>query len=280
MPRTARTLVAAAAAALALAAPAAAASPDLVISQVYGGGGNTDATHTHDFIELFNRGTAAVPLGGKSLQYASATGTGNLGANATQSTELPAVDLQPGRYFLVQEGAGSGNGVALPAPDLIDPTPIAMAAGAGKVAIATGTDSLGCNGGSVPCSAAQLARIVDLVGYGGANFFEGAAAPALSSSTAAARAAAGCQDTDNNAADFAAAVPAPRTTATTPAPCAGDAAPFVAASDPADGGNDVAFGSDVHVTFSEPVSLTPSAFAIACEDSGAHGFSLSGGPTE
>ena len=32
-------------------------SPDIVISQVYGGGGNSGATLTNDFIELFNRGT-------------------------------------------------------------------------------------------------------------------------------------------------------------------------------------------------------------------------------
>ena len=32
---------------------------DVVISQVYGGGGNAGATLTHDFVELFNRGTHA-----------------------------------------------------------------------------------------------------------------------------------------------------------------------------------------------------------------------------
>jgi uncharacterized protein len=37
--------------------PVAAASPDIVISQVYGGGGNSGAQYTHDFVELFNRGT-------------------------------------------------------------------------------------------------------------------------------------------------------------------------------------------------------------------------------
>ena len=37
-------------------------SQDIVISQVYGGGGNASATYTHDFIELFNRGTAPVNI--------------------------------------------------------------------------------------------------------------------------------------------------------------------------------------------------------------------------
>jgi len=38
-----------------LVAPASAASPDLVISQVYGAGGNAGATHNADFVEIFNR---------------------------------------------------------------------------------------------------------------------------------------------------------------------------------------------------------------------------------
>jgi uncharacterized protein len=197
-----------------VAAPAAAASPDLVISQVYGGGGNTGAPYTHDFVELFNRGTAPVSLAGMSVQYASASGTGNFGATSTQLTELPAVTLEAGQYYLVQQAAGAGNGVPLPTPDLVDQTPIAMAAGAGKVTLATGATSLGCNGGSAPCSPTQLARIVDLVGYGNANFFEGSApAPTLSNTTAALRAGGGCTDTDQNGADFSSSAPAPRNTA-------------------------------------------------------------------
>ncbi len=47
-------------------------SPDLVISQVYGGGGNATASYRNDFIELFNRGTTTVSLAGMSVQYASA----------------------------------------------------------------------------------------------------------------------------------------------------------------------------------------------------------------
>ncbi len=193
--------------------PALALSPDVVISQVYGGGGNTGATFTHDFIELFNRGTSSVSLTGWSVQYASATGTGNFGASSTQLTELPSVSLAPGQYLLVQEASTAAVGSPLPTPDVTDTTPIAMSATAGKVALVNGTASLGCNGGSTPCSPAQLAQIVDLVGYGGANFYEGAAAPTLSNTTAAIRATGGCTETDDNATDFAASTPTPRNTA-------------------------------------------------------------------
>ncbi len=60
-------------------------SPNLVVSQIYGGGGNTGATYTHDYIEIFNRGTTNVSLDGKSLQYASAAGTGALGREQRRS---------------------------------------------------------------------------------------------------------------------------------------------------------------------------------------------------
>ena len=138
----------------------------LVISQVYGGGGNSGATYTNDFIELFNDGGVAVDLSGLSVQYASAAGSGNFGFNSTALTLLPSVFLQPWHYFLIQEAAGGGGTTALPTPDFIDLTPIAMSATAGKVVLVDGTSSLGCNGGSNACSAAQLALIIDLVGYG------------------------------------------------------------------------------------------------------------------
>src|SRR6185436_4721208 len=40
----------------------------VVISQVYGGGGNAGAVYTNDFIEIFNRGTTTVDLSGWSVQ--------------------------------------------------------------------------------------------------------------------------------------------------------------------------------------------------------------------
>src|SRR5438874_2046066 len=50
-------------------------SVSLVVSQVYGGGGNTGAPWHNDFIEVFNPTGAGVSVTGWSVQYASATGT-------------------------------------------------------------------------------------------------------------------------------------------------------------------------------------------------------------
>ena len=201
------------------AAPAHAVSNALVVSQVYGGGGNSGAPYTHDFVELFNRGPAPVDLTGMSLQYASAAGTGNFGANATQLVLLNGT-VAPGQRHLVGL-AGGTVGAALPPADTSGT--INLSGAAGKVALAQGTTSLGCNGGSAPCDAGQIARIIDLVGYGTANFYEGtAAAPGLSNTTAAIRGEGGCVDTDENAADFTAGVPAPRNSSSPLTPCSGD----------------------------------------------------------
>lgn len=204
-----------------------AASPDIVISQIYGAGGNAGAALTHDYVELYNRGPVAVSVAGWSIQYASSTGTGNFGNGTTQITELPAVMIQPGQYYLVREASGGAAGSPLPAADFIDTTPINMAAGAGKVALAKIATTLGCNGSSTVCTPAQLANIVDLVGFGGANFSEGASAPAPSATNAIFRKSGGCQDTDNNSNDFLAGPVAPRNTATI-APC-GNTAPAIGA---------------------------------------------------
>ena len=47
----------------------------VVISQVFGGGGNSGAPLKNDFIELFNQGQAPVPLEGWAVEYASASGS-------------------------------------------------------------------------------------------------------------------------------------------------------------------------------------------------------------
>ena len=52
-------------AALGLAAqPASAAADHLVVNEVYGGGGNSGATYTNDFVELYNPTGSAIDLSG------------------------------------------------------------------------------------------------------------------------------------------------------------------------------------------------------------------------
>ncbi|HET7077774.1 MAG TPA: lamin tail domain-containing protein, partial [Chloroflexia bacterium] len=175
--------------------PALAVSDGVVISQVYGGGGNSGATYTNDFIELFNRGSVPVDMTGWSVQYASTMGS------SWSKTSLSG-SLAPGQYYLIQEAQGAGGTIPLPTPDITGT--IAMAATAGKVALVTNATTLT---GTCPTGAV----IVDFVGYGSTtNCFEGTGpAPGLSNTTADSRNATGT-DTDNNSADFAAGAPNPR----------------------------------------------------------------------
>jgi predicted extracellular nuclease len=99
-----------------------------------------------------------VDLAGWSVQYASATGTGFFGANVTPLAGV----LAPGQYYLVQQAQGAGGTTPLPTPDATGTT--AMALGGAKVALVTSTTGLACNGGSMPCSPGDLARIKDLGG--------------------------------------------------------------------------------------------------------------------
>jgi uncharacterized protein len=260
--------------ALAASAPQA-LSTRIVVSQVYGGGGNAGATYTHDFVELFNRGSTSASLSGWSVQYASAAGTGLFSANVTP---LPASTLAPGQYALIQQAQGAGGTTPLPTPDASGT--IAMGAAAGKVALVSSTAGLACNGGSTACSASQLAQIVDLVGYGNANFFEGgAAAPTLTNTTAAIRSLGGCAETDSNSADFSAGAPTPRNTSSPLTTCPADQAPAVSSSTPPNGAVEVALDANVSITFSEPVAVAESWFSISCGSSGAHTATASGGPT-
>jgi len=189
------------AATIALTGTASAVSTDILVSQVYGGGGNSGATFTNDFIELHNIGSAPVDLTGWSVQYASAGGT------TWQVTALSGT-VAPGAYYLVQEAAGAGGTTPLPTPDATGST--AMSATSAKVALVTTTAALACG---ASCSTA--AGVQDFIGYGTANDFETAPAPTLSNTTADAR-PVGAADTDNNAADFRVGPPHPRNSASPP----------------------------------------------------------------
>ncbi|MCY4726292.1 ExeM/NucH family extracellular endonuclease [Nocardioides sp. STR2] len=185
----------------------------LVVNEAYGGGGNSGATWTNDFIELYNPTDAPISLTGLSVQYRSSGGTGTGFTNLSGTVAAKS-------HFLVQQAAGSGGTTALPTPDAIGT--LAMSGTAGTVALVTGTETVTPTAGNT----------IDLVGWGGATLREGTAAPATTNSTSVARKVEG-DDTNDNSVDFAAGVPSPTNSA-------GQTQP------PATGGND-----PVEVTIAE-----------------------------
>ncbi|NHZ78568.1 ExeM/NucH family extracellular endonuclease [Massilia sp. CCM 8695] len=186
-----------------LSAPAMAVSPDLVISQVYGAGGNAGTTFfTHDYIEIFNRGTTAVTAEGWSVQYGSATSTGAWSGKSA----LPTFTVEPGQYVLIQEQSGGAGQPSLPNPLIVPASGFNMSASNGKVALVRDSVTLS---GATPAGD----NVADLIGFGTANGAEGTRAPAMSAALALFRANGGCGDTDDNSMDFATGAPAPRTSA-------------------------------------------------------------------
>jgi MYXO-CTERM domain-containing protein len=190
----------------------AALSANLVIASVFGGGGNAQAPFTHDFVMLFNRGSAAASLNGLSLQYRSSN---NDFDSATDVVALPNASLQPGQYFLIELNSNGNVGAPLPTPDASD-TGVGLSNNNGKVALVTQPLD-GCGAPLNPC---PLTNIVDLVGYGTGSQFEGSGQiTGLSNTVAAIRKGGGCTETDDNASDFEVGAPAPKNTTATFSPC-------------------------------------------------------------
>ena len=169
-------------------------STGVVISQVYGGGGNANATHNADFVELFNRGPNAVNVSNWSVQYAGSTS-----AAWTVASLSAFGSLQPGKYILIAMSPPGTVGSALPTPNVSAPA-VGMNATAGKVALVNNSTAL-----IDACPAAST--YVDLVGYGNANCSENMPTANLSSLVSAQRKTSGCVETDDNANDFTLATP-------------------------------------------------------------------------
>ncbi len=166
----------------------------VLISQIFGGGENTGALYNRDYVELYNRSGSSVSLTGWSVQYASYAGS-------TWAVCALSGSIAPGKYCLVGLATGT-SGIALPTVDVSGT--IKISATTGKVALVNSSTALT---GSSPIATAGMQ---DFVGYGSANAYEGAPAPAPSTSTAIFRLGGGATDTANNAADFATATPNPR----------------------------------------------------------------------
>ncbi|ERF66724.1 putative extracellular nuclease [Cutibacterium granulosum TM11] len=165
-------------------------APHPLINEVYGGGGNSGATLTHDFVELVNPTSETISLDGYVVEYYGATG--NRGNRCTLSGSVA-----PGGYFLVQQAKGAGGTQALPTPD--------ATCGANMSGTKGSVQLVGPDG-----------TVVDLVGYGADTKAEGKPTKALSNTTSAQR--RGLEDTDDNSADFVIGTPSPMNSASTPAP--------------------------------------------------------------
>jgi uncharacterized protein (TIGR03437 family) len=186
-----------------------AGSTNVVISQIYGGGGNKGSTLKNDFIELFNSGTQPINLNGWTVQHAAATGS------AWDQTPLSGM-IQPGHYYLVQESQGSGGTVSLPTADAVGV--ININATADKIALVSNSIGLTGPGPTGP-------GIADFVGYGSANAAEGQPASALDNTTALIRGSGGCTDTNNNRNDFTTGDPNPRNSGSPTNPCSSSITP-------------------------------------------------------
>jgi endonuclease G len=183
-------------------------SPNIVISQVFGGGGVAPASpFRNDFVEIFNRGGVPINLNGWSIQFSFAGNTTWL------TTPLPNVTLQPGQYFLVQQAqSADGSGAPLPTPDAIGT--INLHPINGKLAVVNTTTVLS---GACPIT---NPTIVDFVGYGTGGCFEGSTPiGGMGITVSANRNGAGCIDTDQNANDFTVATPVPRNTSSPTTSC-------------------------------------------------------------
>ena len=157
-----RVLLLAFVAALALFPTAAGAGASgVVVSQIYGGGGNAGATFRNDYVELFNAGAGVVDLSGWTVQYATAAGT------TWQTTALSGT-IAPGRYYLVQLASNADVGAVLPSPDATGTSNLGGTSG--KIALVRGAAALTCGASAGSCSADPL--VDDLVGYGSASDFE------------------------------------------------------------------------------------------------------------
>ncbi len=182
------------------AAPATAnpAGTNVVISEVYLNGGSAGASYTNKFVELYNPTTTAIDVSGWSVQYKSSAGT-----SITASNNVPLGDhhIEPGKTLLIQAQGNGTTTTALPTPDVVSTGLNPSGSAGGVLALSKSTAAL-----TATTPAAMLAdpNLVDVIGYGNGNTFEGTAEPAgtYNVTTSLSRSATGT-DTDDNANDFA-----------------------------------------------------------------------------
>ena len=211
----------------------------VVINELYGAGGNTGAIYQNDFVELYNSSDTDVIMTSWSIQYTSSTGNSWGNNKVVFSDTIPA-----NGFFLIKLAAGNVPGTPLPAEDASGN--INLSGTAGKLILCNTATSLSAN--TNPNESTD-SNIVDKLGYGGANGFEGTGpAPAASAATSVQRSSPGI-DTDNNIADFITGAPNP----TNSSPSSDITPPVYTRLRPSNNTSDVFLTSTFSILFSETV---------------------------
>jgi len=178
-------------------ASASPAGTGLVISEVYGAGGNGGAVYNADFVELYNPTDAAISVADDYVHYRSAGG-GSGGTPFRLTGTVPAHG-----HYLVQMGTAGATGAALPTPDA-GPAGFNLAAAGGQVYLLSTSSPITTTGDQ-----AGAPGVVDMVGATGSSSFETAPTGAPATTTQSLNRSSTGADTDCNATDFSLATPSP-----------------------------------------------------------------------
>ena len=169
----------------------------VIIYEMYPGGGNSSAVYQDDFIVLYNTGSTSINLSTWSIQYASAAGTSWDKQNLSGT-------IAAGGYFLIKVTTNGTVGLDLPTPDAtVSFGSTGMAVGEGKLALVSNQTSLS---GANPL---PNANVSDFLGWGStASASETSPAPTINNNTKSLR-RSNTTDSNNNSSEFTVQNPTP-----------------------------------------------------------------------
>lgn len=213
----------------------------IVINEIYTGGGLLTALLANDFIELKNIGSTTQTLSGATIQYGPQSG------QFTQYHTLPTITLGAGQTYLIQQASDGLGGINLLNPNLIVNVVLNLdgsgpVVGVGlQLGLTSGKVALASNNTRVTGPTAS--NVIDFVGYGIADQFEGTgAAPSPTILNSIARVSG---DTNRNNVDFTVSLPTPQATGQTLAVGDVNASNSVFIKNTLVKNNEIIFGTDV-----------------------------------
>lgn len=192
----------------------------VVIYEIYGGGGNSGSVYKNDYVVLHNNSsTTSQSLSGWSLQNAS-TATSSIWKVYPLTGSIP-----PGGYYLIKFGGGTGGTTDIPTADF-DASSVVGAGG-----VTTSDLDLNATNGkfalsnlTTPLSGVNpTVGVIDKVGFGTSGTmpdgFEGSPfvpSPNIIGNVTSITRVSNGQDTQNNSIDFSKTTPTPKNSATQP----------------------------------------------------------------